>query len=213
MSVEIYQLGPDVWEQRFVTTAQPNRVFDYIVDFERHVDWEHELMAVEPMNRRAGTAGGDYLKTYGTRPTSLVERIFASRQRVTCTLTEVDRPHRIVWKQVRSHQAVEPSSFQKLDLVITPSAPGSLIVLTRRFIGIEGTSIDLVARFSSRWGQALSGLPPEVRAAAGASAGDRPGLFSTPDEVVQHALDGHSSRGPGPTSFERLNAILDRKRP
>jgi uncharacterized protein YndB with AHSA1/START domain len=209
MTVEINQLGPDVWEHRVFTTAPPTLVFDYLADFEKHVEWERELVAVKPLNRRTGHRGGAYLKTYDTRPRGLVGRIFSRGLRVTCKLSEVERPERIVWKQYRSHQASGPSSFQRLELLITPSESGSLIVLTRRFSGMEGISVDTVARFSSRWGQALQGLPPEFRVAAGGSKGGRPGLFSTPDEVVRHALDGHPSRGPGPTSLERLKAILD----
>jgi hypothetical protein len=52
-------------------------------------------------------------------------------------------------------------------------------------------------------------LPPEVRAAAGGSSGEWPGLFASPDDVVRHLLDGYPSRGPGPTRLERLKAILD----
>ncbi len=129
MTVETTQLGPDVWQNRVFTTAPPWVVFDYIADFEKHVDWERELLTV--------------------------------------------------------------------------------IVLTRQFSGIEGIGADMVARFSARWGPAFQGLPPEVRAAAGGSSGDRPGLFSSPDEIVRHLLEGHPSRGPGPTSLERLKAIID----
>jgi hypothetical protein len=205
MTVEINQLGPDVWEQRVFTTAQPTWVFDYIADFQRHVEWERELLTVRPLNRRTR----EYLKTYGTRPTGLLGRIFSRGLRVTCVLRAVERPERIAWKQYRSRDASGPSGFQKLEFVITPSGYGSLIVLTRRFSGIEGIGADVVARFSSRWGQAFQGLPAVVRAAADVSSGDRPGLFSTPDELIRHMLEGHPSRGPGPTSLERLKAILD----
>jgi hypothetical protein len=180
-------------------------VFDYIADFQRHAEWERELLTVQP----TGAAGGGYLKIYGTRPTGLVGRIFSPGLKVTCNVKELVRPQRIVWKQYRSHQASGPNSFQTLELVIIPSGSGSLIVLTRRFHGIAGSGIDIVAGFSSRLGPILQGLPPELRAAAGRSSGDGPGLFSTPDQVVRHALEGHPSRGPGPTSLERLKAILD----
>jgi hypothetical protein len=209
MTVEIYQLGPDVWEHRVFTTAPPCGVFDYIVDFERHIEWEHELLTVKPCDGKTAMAGARYLKTYGTRPTGLVDRFFNRGHRVTCKLGEVQRPQRIVWKQYRSHDASGPSSFQGLDLIVTPRGSGSLIVLTRRFSGIEGSGADMVARFASRWGPVLQGLPPEVRAAAGRPADDRPGLFSSPEDVIRHALDGHPSHGPGPTSLERLKAILD----
>ena len=209
MTVEIYQLGPEVWEQKIVTTAHPDLVFDYIADFDKHTEWEHELASVKPLNRPTGNAAAKYLKTYGTLPTGLVGRIFHRGLRVTSTLKEIDRPRRLVWQQFRSHQASEPSSFQTVQLVITPSEPGSLIMLTRRFIGTDGTSIDLVARFSSRWGQAFQGLPPHVRAAADRSSADVPGLFTPPANIIRRALDGHPSRGPGPTSLERLKVILD----
>jgi|SRR6516162_309869 hypothetical protein len=211
MIVEINQLGPNAWEQRVFTAARPDLVFDYMADFDRHIEWEHELASVKPLSRRTGTTGTKYLKTYDTRATGLVSRTFGFSRglRVTCIVKEIDRPHRLVWKQFRSHQASEASGFQKLELVITPSNTGTMIVLTRRFSGVEGISADLVARFSSRWGKTFQGLPSEVRAAAGGSPGDRPGPFSTPDEIIRHMLDGHPSRGPGPTSLERLKTILD----
>src|SRR5262245_45726233 len=208
MTVDIHQLGPDLWEQRLVTTAQPDRAFDYIANFEKHIDWERELVSVKSLKGRTGR-GAKYVKTYVTRPAGLIGRIFSSRLRVTCLVREVERPWRIAWKQYRSHQASAPSGFQRLEFVITPHGSGSLIVLTRRFTGSEAISADAIARFSSRWGRAFQGLPPEVRAAAGSGSGDRPGPFSMPGELVRQSLDGHPSRGPGPTSLERLKAILD----
>ena len=115
-------------------------------DFEQHVEWERELLTVKPLNRRAGNAGGEYLKTYGNRPTGLLGLILASGQRVICRLRELERPGRIVWQQYRSHQASTPFGFQELEIVITPSDSGSLIVLTRRCSGTEGIGADMVAR-------------------------------------------------------------------
>jgi hypothetical protein len=205
MTVEINQLAPDVWQQRVSTSAHPEDAFDYVADFGRHVEWERELLAVQPINRRTTK----YLKTYGARPMGLLDRMFSRGLRVTCAVMAAERPERIIWRQYRSRDASEPSSFQKLQFVITPSGYGSLIVLTRWFSGIEGIGADLVSRFSSRWGQVFQGLPPEIRAAAQGSPSERPGLFSTPDELVRQLLEGHPSRGPGPVSLERLRAILD----
>jgi hypothetical protein len=39
MTVEINQLQPDVWEHRVFTTAHPTAVFDYIAEFNKHVEW------------------------------------------------------------------------------------------------------------------------------------------------------------------------------
>jgi hypothetical protein len=212
MTVEINHLQPDVWEHRVLTTAPPTAVFDYIADFKKHIEWERQLQTVEPLNRRMSTAGGQYLKTYGTAPTGFVARIFARGLRVTCNVTELVRPKRIAWNQYCSHSASEPTSFQTVDLMITPNQMGSLMVLTRRFTGMDASSAELVAMYMPRLDQLLQGLPPEVRAAgsrlAGGSTG-RPGLFSSSDDVVRRVLDGYPSRGPGPTSLLRLNAILD----
>lgn len=102
-----------------------------------------------------------------------------------------------------------PSSFQQVDFAITPNGSGSSIVLTRMFSGNEGISGDMVARYASGFGNLLHNLPPELRAAAGKSAGDRPGLFSSSGEIVRHMLKGHPSHGPGPSSLERLVVILN----
>jgi hypothetical protein len=184
MTVEIKQVGSDVWEQRVVTAAPATIAFDYIIDFARHVEWERELLRVQPLNAQKG----EYLKTYGTQPTGLVGRIFSRGLRVTCKLKEINRPQRIVWKQYRSHDASGPSSFQIVDFLITPSQQGSLIVVTRRFQGLEGITADVVTGFLSRLGPAFPGLRPDA---------------------VQQVLEGHPSRGPGPASLDCLKAILD----
>jgi hypothetical protein len=66
--------------------------------------------------------------------------------------------------------------------MITPNRMSSLIVLTRRFTGIDASSAEMVAMYMPRLAQKLQGLPPEVRAAgpqlAGGSSG-LPGLFSS----------------------------------
>jgi hypothetical protein len=59
MIVEINQLGPNAWEQRVFTTARPDLVFDYMADFDRHIEWEHELASVKPLGRRTGTTGNE----------------------------------------------------------------------------------------------------------------------------------------------------------
>jgi hypothetical protein len=209
MAVEIYQRGPEVWEQRAGTAATLWTVFDYIADFGMHVDWERDLLSVKVFEHRTGVPGANYLKTYGTRAKGPFGRMFNRGHRVTCKLRQAQRPHHIAWRQYRSHQAAGPSSFQQVDFAITPNGTGSLIVLTRMFSGDEGISSDMVARYASGFGQLLHNLPPELRAAAGRSAGNRPGLFSSPEEIVWHMLEGHPSHGPGPSSLERLIAILD----
>jgi hypothetical protein len=126
-------------------------VFDYIANFPRHVEWERELLKVQELGRR-----GDYLKTYGAQPKGFADRVFNRGLRVTCKLTDVDRPRRIAWRQYRSHDASGPSSFQQIEFAISQGRSGSLIVVTRRFSGNEGISADIVARFSSRLGPACS---------------------------------------------------------
>ena len=184
-------------------------VFDYVADFPRHVDWERDLLSVKVFGHGPGVPGAKYLKTYGKPAKGPVGRMFNRGHRVTCKVGQAERPHRIGWRQYRSHEAAGPSSFQQVDFAITPNGTGSQIVLTRMFSGNEGISSDMVARYASGFGQLLHNLPPELRGAAGRSAGERPGLFSSPDEIVRHMLEGHPAHGPGPTSLERLIAILD----
>src|SRR5947209_8505406 len=110
MTVEVRQVGPGDWEQRVFSTSPPHAAFDYIADFSRHTEWEHELLTVQ----QTGAAGPAYLKTYGTRSSGLVGRIFSPGVKVTCKLTEVARPRRIVWKQYRSRTASGPDKRQTL---------------------------------------------------------------------------------------------------
>ena len=65
MVVEIYQRGPEVWEQRAFSAATPWLVFDYVADFGRHVEWERDLLSVNVFGHGPGVPGAEYLKTYG----------------------------------------------------------------------------------------------------------------------------------------------------
>jgi hypothetical protein len=199
MAVEVRQLRPQAWELRLTVGAAGPAVFAYLLDFGRHPEWEHELRAVALTHGRPSAVGATYVKTYGERPAGFLRRMFSSPLRVTCRITAVDPPGHLAWKQHMSHRSSGPSSFQDVDVVISPHGSGSQLVVTRDLVGTEGMSADLVARFSTRLGDVLSALPPD-----GVGPGVRPGA----GDLVRRALDGHPSRGPGPTSLERLQVRL-----
>ena len=132
--------------------------------------------------------------------------MFSPPLRVTCNVTAVDpSAARLAWKQHVSHRASGPASFQNIDALVTPSDAGSRLVVTRELVGTEGIGVDMVARFSAGLGDRLQALPPETAEAVGRLFGS-----GHHDDLTRRALDGHPSRGPGPTSLERLQAILDR---
>ena len=208
MTVGIRQLEPQVWEVRLTVGAAVPDVFGYVLDFERHPEWELELQAVRLTHGRPGEIGAAYVKTYGKRPPGLLQRIFAPPLRVTCTVVAVERPTRMAWKQHMSRRSSGPSSFQNIEVLVSPHDSGSLLVVTRELIGSEGASVDLAARFSTGLGDRLQALPPDAAAVVGRIAGGGQSDPLVPEDLTRRALDGHPSRGPGPTSLERLQAIL-----
>lgn len=206
MAVAIRQLGPQVWEQAVTVRAAAPDVFRYLADFERHREWELELQDVRHTHGRPGESGAEYVKTYGEPRPGLLRRMFSPPLRVTCKVTAVDPPAaRLAWKQHVSHRASGPASFQNIEVLVTPSDAGSRLVVTRELVGTEGIGVDMVSRFSARLGDRLQAVPPENAEAVGRMMGG-----GRHEDLTRRALDGHSSRGPGPTSLERLQAILDR---
>jgi hypothetical protein len=192
VAVGIRQLGPQRWELRLLVGAGAPDVFGYLLAFERHPEWEHELQAVRATGGRPGTVGAVYVKTYGARPAGgLLGRLVGPAPiRATCTITAVEPPTRLAWKQHLSHRAAGPSSFQHVDVAVLPQAAGCELVVTRELVGMEGAGADVSAGLAARFaGLGLAGAMP-------------------PDVVARQTLDGHPSRGPGPTSLDRLQAIL-----
>lgn len=204
MAVAIRQLKPQVWEQAVTVRAAAPDVFRYLVDFERHREWELELQEVRRTHGRPGESGAEYVKTYGERSPGLLRRMFSPPLRVTCKVTAIDPPARLAWKQHVSHRASGPASFQDIDVLVTPRDAGSLLVVTRELVGTEGLGVDLASRFSTSLGDRLQAVAPENAEAVGRLTGG-----NRPEDFTRRALDGHPSRGPGPTSLERLQAILD----
>lgn len=203
MAVAIRQVGPQVWEQAVAVGAAAPDVFRYLADFERHREWELELQDVRLSHGRPGESGAEYVKTYGKRPPGLLRRMFSPPLRVTCKVTAVDpSATRLAWKQHVSHRASGPASFQNIDVVVTPTHVGSQVLVMRELVGTEGVSVDLVSRLSTRLDD-LQALRPEAAEAVGRMTGGGRQV-----DLTRRALDGHPSRGPGPTSLDRLQAIL-----
>lgn len=204
MAVAIRQLGPQVWEQAVEVGAAAPDVFGYLAAFERHREWELELQDVRHTHGHPGGRGAEYVKTYGEPSPGLLRRMFSPPLRVTCKITAVDpSAARLAWKQHVSHRASGPASFQDIDVRVTPSDGGSLLVVTRELVGTEGIGVDMVSRFAAGLGDRLQAVPPENAEAVARLTG---GLRQ--EDLTRRALDGHPSRGPGPMSLERLQAIL-----
>lgn len=197
-------MASEAWEQAVAVSAAAPDVFRYFADFERHREWELELQDVRLLRGRPGESGAVYVKTYGERPAGFLRRMLSPPLQVTCTVTAVDpSAARLLWKQHVSHRASGPTSFQNIDVAVIPSDAGSRVVVRRELVGADGMSVDLVSRFSTRLGDRLQGLAPENAEAVGRMVGG-----GRPEDLIRRALDGHPSRGPGPTSLERLRAIL-----
>lgn len=208
MTVEITQLEPDLWQHRLTVSAAPPTVFDYLLDLQRHIDWEPELRAVDVAGGGPVGNGTTCVKTYGPPSSGLFDRIFSKPLRVTYAITAVDPPSRIAWKQHVSHRASGAAGFQRVEVRITPHDSGSELLVLRRLSGMDGSSAELVSRFSARLGDQLRSMAPQGE--AGPLDGLGAGNPFVSGDLARHVLDGHPSRGLGPTALEHLKAVLDR---
>ena len=83
MSIDVRQVGNSSWELAFSTHAPCELVYDYVLDVERHGEWEDELTEVAHRSGERGHAGGVFVKTYGQRPQGFLKRMFSDAVRST----------------------------------------------------------------------------------------------------------------------------------
>src|SRR4051812_26164792 len=162
MTISVRHVSANTWELSFRSNARVERAFEYLVAFERHVEWEEQLTEVERLRAAHGAAGASYVKTYGARPAGLLRRLFWRPVRVDCTITAVERPKLIAWgQQLWRDQPSEGYYWQDVEVRITPDGDGCRVTFTRHLMPDDSFSLATVTKaygfIQSRLGQ----LPPE----------------------------------------------------
>lgn len=204
MSIDVRQVGTSSWELAFSTHATCETVYDYVVDVERHDEWEDELTEVEYRTGRRGEAGAQFVKVYGERPRGFLKRMFSDAVVVDCEITAADRPHRIDWQQHISRKSADGYDAQRFEVTLSPHGTGCRFALVRT--PSDATSVQMISSFMGRAEDAFDQQPGAREQMA--TVGDS-GLGSSSGEMIGRLLQGLPARGPGSSSLERLRAITD----
>jgi hypothetical protein len=217
MTVDVRQLEHGTWELSFSTGATVAHVFDYIVDFERHIDWEEELLEVRTLRGSAGAVGAKYLKIYGSRPTGFLQRLFWKPTRIDCKITAVSRPERIAWEvQLWRDQPSEGYYSQDVEVLLRPAGAGSDVRFVRRLMSDDAVSAGIAMGAHNFMTGLFRQVPPEMKDRLREEHRRRypgkpvPNTFDlSPGEVAGDFLENLPIRGPGSRSLARLKALLD----
>lgn len=217
MTINVRQVEHGTWELSFSSSAAMPVVFDYIVDFERHVEWEEKLLEVKRLGRKARESGAKYLKTYGERPTGFIQRLFWKPTRIDCKIKAIDRPHRMAWEQqLWRDQTSESFYYQDVELLLRAAGPGCELRFVRRLMTDDAVTAAMGLGAHNLMSSLFRKVPPEMKERLREEHGRRyPGkpvpdtLDLTPDEVAGELLEGLPIRGPGSRSLTRLKAVLD----
>jgi hypothetical protein len=217
MSIDIKEVKHGTWELSFSTGAAMSAVFDYVIDFERHVEWEEQLLEVKRLGRKARESGAKYLKTYGTRPTGIMGRLFWTPTRIDCKIKVVDRPHRIAWEQqLWRDQTSESFYYQDVELLLSSAGRGCEARFVRRLMSDDAVTADFAMGAHNLMSSLFRQIPPEMKDKLTEQHKLRyPGravpnaLEMTSGEVAGQLLEGLPIRGPGSRSLTRLKAVLD----
>jgi hypothetical protein len=201
MSIDVRQVGSGSWELAFSTHARCEWVFDYVLDVERHAEWEDELSEVAFRSGTRGQAGGRFRKTYGDRPKGFVKRMLSDAVVVDCELLVVERPYRIDWRQRVTRAG---SDAQLFELALAPIEGGCRFSLVRT--PNDATSVHMISSFMGRAEDVFDRQPGARERAA--AIGDS-GLGASSGEMIGRLLQGLPARGPGSSSLENLRAITD----
>lgn len=219
MTIDVKQVEHRTWELSFSTGAAMPAVFEYVIDFERHVEWEEELLEVKTLGTKVRESGAKYLKTYGTRPEGFLQKFFWNPTRIDCKITSVDRPHRVTWEQqLWRDQTSESFHRQDVELLLSGAGHGCEVKFVRRLMPDDAVSASLAMGAHSLMTSAFRNVPSEMKARLQEEHQRRyPGkllpnaLEMTSDEVAGELLEGLPIRGPGARSLARLKAVLDSK--
>jgi hypothetical protein len=213
----VRQLEHGTWELGFSTRAAVTAVFDYIADFQRHVEWEEELLEVKQLTGRAGEFGAKYLKTYGTRPAGLIQRLFWSPTRIDCAIRMSERPNRLVWRQqLWRDQPSDSYDRQDVELLLTANTHDSEVTFVRRLMVDDAASAGMAMGAYDLMSSAFRNAPPGTKEKLleeyRRRYPDRPAVSAfdlTRDQVAGDLMENLPIRGPGSRSLERLKKLLD----
>jgi hypothetical protein len=204
MSIDVRQVGTSSWELAFSTHAPCEVVYDYVLDVERHGEWEDDLTEVTHRSGARGRAGGLFVKTYGHRPQGFLKRMFSDAVQVECEITAAERPYRIDWQQRISRKGADGHDVQRFELTLTPLASGCRFALVRT--PSDATSVQMISSFMGRADDEFDRQPGARERLA--EVGDS-GLGASSGEMIGRLLQGLPARGPGSSSLERLRDITD----
>lgn len=218
MTISVKETEHGTWDLHFTTTAARSAVFDYIRQFQRHVEWEEGLLEVQTCGGQAG-ADGAYVKLYGTqtRPKGFLKRMFWTPARIDCTITASERPDRLAWIQQHwRDQSSEGYERQDVEVRLSDAEGGCRVTFTRRLMPDDATSLGFVMGLYGRMRPSMSRMPLQVKAqllelqrhrSPTASHVDAFELSS--DEMAGELLERLPVGGPGSRSLARLKAVLD----
>jgi hypothetical protein len=216
MTISAREVKHGTWELGFSTTAPAPFVFDYFVDFERHVEWESDLTEVKILGRIARTRGAKYLKTYGQRPSGFLQRFFWNPTRVLSRLKATESPSRIAWTQEIWRSTSDSDYVQDFELRLTPDRGGCSVQLTRHLIADDAVSAEFFMGMYGRFNKVFSNVPPAMKERLRVEHQARyPGIpvrasFDVPaEEAMGELMENLPVRGPGSRSLERLKTLLD----
>lgn len=204
MSIDVRQVANSSWELAFSTHAPCELVYDYVLDVDRHGEWEDELTEVAHRSGARGQAGALFQKTYGHRPRGFVKRMFSDAVTVDCEITAVERPFRIDWQQRITRKGADGYDAQRFEMTLTPLTAGCRVALVRT--PSDATSVHMISSFMGRADDAFDRRPGAREQLA--EVGDS-GLGASSGEMIGRLLQGLPARGPGSSSLERLRAITD----
>ena len=127
MAVTVREVEFGIWEFSFVTHASPEASYDYILGFDRHVEWEEDLASVQSLGR-ASPKGARYKKTYNYPPGGSRARTFSSRTYdFTCVITALERPSHLAWEE-RHPDPEGNDDVHTCDFYIEPDGTGSRVM-------------------------------------------------------------------------------------
>jgi uncharacterized protein YndB with AHSA1/START domain len=118
--------GPASGEVSFTTALNPEAVYDYLVDFERHPEWSGGLVRLEKTSEGPPGVGTTYKTTE-----ALQEKSKKMQDATFCEITALERPCLIEW-QARTSATGGPMAMRsRWAFVIEHAETGSRV--TQRF--------------------------------------------------------------------------------
>ena len=147
MSVSVKKTGPMSRDISFSTGLQPEAVYDYLSDFERHAEWVPELVKLEKTSEGPVGPGTNYTTTEAMKPGSKMQ------DQTFCEIVTLDRPRLIEWRAKTAPDGGPMAMRSSWAFVIEAEGTGSRVtqrcalqppniwskLFTTAFVGIADT--------------------------------------------------------------------------